>query len=78
MNRVTTMAPRFKPKTILEKGLEQHLIEQGINFALFKLLSKAQLSDTAIAEALSEEYRERVGIEHKFDRRTIKKYRELL
>lgn len=72
------MTPRYKPPTIREKGLENHLKEQGINYKLFVLLSRARLNDTAIAKAVSEDYKERTGIEHRFSPRSIKTYRQLV
>lgn len=72
------MTPRHIPPRLEELGIEKIFEGRGLSLQLFKLLVKSNLTNTAIAKALEEEYFERIGIKQSVRPQTIKRYRELL
>lgn len=72
------MAPRFRPLTKEQKGLERIFKERGLDLEMFTFLVSAGLKDAPIAKALSADRRKRTGIELNISSRTIKGYRSLL
>lgn len=50
------MAPRFIPKSIKQKGLENHLTELGFSYGKFIELMETKATDTYTARALKDEF----------------------
>lgn len=72
------MAPRYKPPTLSERGIERIFAARGLDLEMFKFLVSAKLKDAPIAKALSADKLKRTGIEINISPRTVKGYRKLL